>query len=288
MGARKGVPQPRGADRVAWTPVVERAAAIVDAEPYGMTLRGLFYRLVSEQRLRNTIGHYNTLSRRTAEARRAGAFPDLIDQTRMIRRPLSWDDPADALAWLVGRYRIDRTQDQERAVYVGVEKNALLGPLSEWVDELGVPVLALGGYSSQTFVDLVARDIEADERESVLIYAGDFDPSGEDIGRDFLARTGVFSQVERIALSEPQIDEFDLPPQVGKASDPRAADFVARYGRLIQVELEALPLAELRRLYLDAVRRVFNNSNFSSLLKREQRGRERLEELKRRESNGGR
>jgi hypothetical protein len=37
-----------------------------------------------------------------------------------------------------------------------------------------------------------------------------------------------------------QVETYDLPPQIAKATDDRAADFIARYGKLLQVELDAL------------------------------------------------
>lgn len=276
---RKGRPQPRGSDRVRWAPLVDHAASIVSTEQYGMTLRGLFYRLVAEHRLRNSRSHYQTLSRETAKARREGRFPALIDRGRFVRRPGSHASPEQALAWLRDSYRRDRTETQPLAIYVGVEKNTLVGPLTNWLDEYGLPVLALGGYSSQTFVDLVAEEIVQDGRESVLIYAGDLDPSGEQIDRDFVARTGVFHRVERVALTVEQVETYGLPPAIGKASDPRAADFIARHGRLIQVELEALPLAELRRLYDDAIARLFDVTMFDAARAQEDEDRARLDEI---------
>jgi hypothetical protein len=273
---RRGRPQPRGAERVAWRPLIELAANIVRGERYGMTLRGLFYRLVAQALLRNSRSHYTTLSRHTAAARRDGRFPDLVDRGRMIRRPLAVDGSEDAREWLRSAYRRDRTEGQPYAIYLGVEKNALAGPLEHWADERGLPVLALGGYSSQTFVDLVARDVCADGRPSVFIYAGDLDPSGEHIDRDFLRRCGVFDHVERVALTPEQVERFALPPQVGKADDPRAADFIARHGRLVQVELDALPLEALHDLYFEAVDRYFDLTKFDLVSAREATEREAL------------
>jgi hypothetical protein len=82
--------------RVRWRSVLERAVTIVTVEPVGMTLRGLFWGLVSEGRLQNTVGHYRTLSARTAETRRAGRFPALVDRGRRIQRPQMFGDPDDA------------------------------------------------------------------------------------------------------------------------------------------------------------------------------------------------
>jgi hypothetical protein len=268
---------------VQWPSLLEHAAEIVDADPVGMTLRGLFYRLVFEGSLRNTESYYSTLSRATARARRAGWFPSLIDRGRSIRRPVSFDGPDDALSALREQYRRDRTEGQSWAIYLGVEKNALAGVLESWFEDYGLPVLPFGGYGSQTYVDDVVADVavalrDEPERRSVLIYAGDFDPSGEDILRDFDARTGgYFDEVEHIALTAEQVIDHNLPPQPGKTGDSRAARFVARHGELVQVELDALPLATLRDLYQEAVGRYFDASKYEAALELEERDLEALE-----------
>jgi hypothetical protein len=110
----------------------------------------------------------------------------------------------------------------------------------------------------------------------VLIYAGDFDPSGEDIDRDFLTRTRCFDQVVRIALSAEQVRAFNLPPQMGKASDSRAGGFIARHGELVQVELDALPPDELRALFQDAIDAFWDASAYERVLAQEERDRAEL------------
>ena len=128
--------------RVAWQPLLDDAARIVEDEPYGMTLRGLFYRLVGQGRLPNTQHYYVTLSRCSARARRAGRFPALIDQTRRILRPASFDSAEQALRFLHERYRHDRTSGQPHALYLGIEKSALATPLAVWFDERGLSPLS--------------------------------------------------------------------------------------------------------------------------------------------------
>ena len=44
------------------------------------------------------------------------------------------------------------------------------------------------------------------------------------------------------------MDEYQLPPALGKASDARAAGFVARHGLLVQVEFETLDPTNLHAL----------------------------------------
>ncbi|MEO3978116.1 hypothetical protein [Streptomyces sp. CAU 1734] len=86
---------------------------------------------------------------------------------------------------------------------------------------------------------------------------GDFDCSGEDIERDWVARTGCWSRTERVLLTHDQVQRYGLPATEGKSGDPRWPAFARRYGfdpaRLVQWEVEALEPAGLRRLVLAAV-----------------------------------
>lgn len=256
--------------RLSWEPIVERAAVIVGSYDTGVTLRQLFYRLVAAEVLPNTQVAYRTLSRYTAEARRARAFPALIDQARRIHREPSFSGVEHARSFLHDIYRRDRTENQDVSIYLGVEKAGIVEQLQMWFgDDLGIPVLSLGGYSSQSYVDVVVRDAFSQNREAVLIYAGDFDASGEDIDRDFLQRTGCFDTVVRVALNASQVDEYQLPPQPGKAMDPRAKAFTERHGLLVQVELDALPPDDLRRLYQAAIDEYWDTSQYEAVIEQE-------------------
>lgn len=118
--------------------------------------------------------------------------------------------------------------------------------------------------------------MEESGRPAVLLYAGDFDASGEDIDRDFLARSDCWAKVLRVALSREQVDAYDLPPQPGKASDPRARGFVERHGELVQVELDALPPDVLRDLYRDALAGFWDRDAYRTARAREDEDREAL------------
>lgn len=263
--------------RIAWDSVLETAADIVYGYDTGVTLRQLFYRLVATQVLPNTSSAYKGLSSKTAEARRAGTFPDLIDRGREIHRAGYFTSPESALSWLTSRYRRDRTEGQDVSVYIGVEKAGLVMQLNAWFGDLGIPILALGGYSSQTYVDEVVEDVDAQDRPAVLLYAGDFDPSGEDIDRDFEARTGCFDKVVRVALDAAQVTAYDLPPAMGKSTDSRAGRFIERHGTLVQVELDALPPDVLEQLYRDALEPFWDVSAYEAVVAREEDERRALE-----------
>lgn len=262
--------------RTEWGPVLKRARDIVLSYDTGVTLRQLHYRLVAAELIPNTRSAYKTLSDRTAAARRRGEFPDLIDRGRRIERAMAFDSPEDARSWLRDVYRRDRTEGQEHAVYIGIEKAALLELLSDWFEDRGIPLLALGGYPSQTLVSEVVAEVEEGGRPALLLYAGDFDPSGEDIDRDFVARAGCFTKALRIALNADQVEEYGLPPAMGKSTDSRARAFTARHGDLVQVELDALPPEVLQNLFEEALQDFWDVSTYEAVVAREDEERERL------------
>jgi hypothetical protein len=253
-----------------WPALLEQAAAIVNSYDTQVTLRQLFYRLVAAALLPNTTNAYKALSRYTAEARRAGTFPALMDRGRTIHRYTAFGGAAEAREWLARIYRRDRTEGQRVSVYLGVEKAGIVAQLQEWFGDLGVPVLALGGYGSQTYVENVIADVRATGRPAVLLYAGDHDPSGEDIDRDFTARTDCWRHVRRVALTAAQVTAYALPPQPGKGTDSRAAAFVKRHGRLVQVELDALPPNVLRELFTEAIAEFWDSPAYETALAHEQ------------------
>lgn len=278
-----------------WPPIIARAAEIVDSYDIPITLRQLFYRLVVEQRIPNTQQAYKTLSAKTAKPRRRGEFPALFDAGRSIRKPLAWTSPADAIDWVARTYRVDRAATQPVSLWLGVEKNALAGLMQEWFRDLGVPVLPLGGYSSESLERDVLREVRDDGRKAVLVYAGDFDASGMDIGRSFIETTGCWDEAIRIGLSEELIGAHDLVVQAGKVTDSRAAGFIARHPEIhathdfghvggkrvpVQVELDALDPVDLQQLFTDAIGIFWDQPAYEAQLAQEDADRDVLEELR--------
>ena len=262
--------------RLSWFPVMERAKEIVESYETLVTLRQLFYRLISEELLPNTTHAYKHLSRLTSEGRRDDTFPALIDRGRTIHRFQTFGGPDEALDWLRDIYRRDRTEGQPTLIYLGVEKAGIVEQLRAWFGDTGLPIVAFSGYSSQSYADEIAEDVQNDGRPAVLIYAGDHDASGEDILRDFRVRCDVFDEVRRVALDADQVRRYSLPTMPGKATDSRAKKFAELHGSLIQVELDALPPETLRELYQEAIDEFYDASHFKTSVAREERERDTL------------
>jgi hypothetical protein len=263
-----------------WQPIIVRAAEIVRSYGTPVTLRQLYYRLVAERALENRQNDYNRLAKLTAQGRRDGTFPGLIDRGRQVDRWLTFSGPGEARRWLAQRYMRDRTEGQPWAVYLGVEKATLLGQLEAWFGAYGIPRVALRGYSSQTLVDEVANqvaadvtgDVERQGRPAVLIYCGDYDPSGVDILRDFAERTHCFEEVVQVAVTPDQIVSMGLIGAPAKSGDSRGRGT----GVKVQVEVEAIPPDQLEGLLRTVVTKWWDDAAYQAVLEREREERETL------------
>lgn len=141
-------------------------------------------------------------------------------------------------------------------------------------------MLVVRGFGSQSYVQVVRDRTARDPRPAVLLYIGDFDASGADIERDWVARTDCWSHVERVLLTHDQVRDYELPAAAGKAGDPRWAGFASRYGldpgQPVQWEVEALDPAEFQRLVLAAVAPYVDQAVLRDQIAEEERQRSRL------------
>jgi hypothetical protein len=193
------------------------AKTIVESYDTGVTLRQLFYRLVSlpvgaRGRISNTYSMYTALAHNTAEARYAGQFPDLIDQRRSITRAASWASSRAGIEALRDQYRRDRTEGQPYQIWLGSEKVGLVNQLYNWFGfDMGLPIIALSGQCSKPYVDQITRQIHRDGRPAVLLYVGDHDPTGWSIIQNFVDRTDFWVNDEL-----PDWDTSAMPETLGR------------------------------------------------------------------------
>ena len=137
------------------------------------------------------------------------------------------------------------------------EKATLGAQIESWVEPYGLYTAALRGYSSESLEREIFDWMDDDSRDIVVFYVGDLDPEGEDIERNFLdqaaRRSMTFKHWERLTVLPSQIAPMGLVPNPGKTTSSRAPGFVAKYGRLFQIETEAIDPAVLETLVTDAI-----------------------------------
>ena len=239
------------------TKLIEASVAIL-AEQSPMTIRQLFYRLVTLVFLKNNRAAYERVSSVMTKARGDGrvAWNLIVDRSRPDYSPYVFEDAAKYCDSVLKMYRKNYWHIQPNHVEVWVEKDAIMGSIENLTDELGITVRPTRGFSSTTKVHEIATLFSTINKPITVFYLGDHDPSGCDMDRDVEARvlqhgSGPFT-FRRLGILKSDIAKFHLPPLRVKESDSRKAGFREKYGEDC-VELDALPPLELRKRIKDAV-----------------------------------
>jgi hypothetical protein len=244
-----------------------------------MTLRQVFYRLVSGQVLENTRSQYQALSNALVTARQEGLIPwDWIeDRTRRPRAVPMWRDLAAFAQTAVRAYRRDVWDSQPGAVEVWLEKDALSGIFERVLTPYGVTLNVGRGYDGWSSIRGAAERYGDGDGVTVL-YFGDFDPSGEDMVRSLGERLGFFDcqpEIVKCALTAQDIAAYHLPPDFAKRTDTRRAAFVEKWGD-VAVELDALPPDVLERRLRSEIESRLDLAALQRVKRQEREDRERL------------
>lgn len=236
--------------------LIEFANSIVDeytAQGFSLTLRQLYYQLVSRDYIPNSDKSYSRLGSIINDARLCGMmdWESIEDRTRNLRVRSDWKNPETIIRAMRSNYTLNLWQDQEYAVEVWVEKDALVDVVSRACQPLAVPFFACRGYTSQSEMWAAGMrfiDYYDSGKIPVIIHLGDHDPSGIDMTRDITDRLAMFTgedvEVNRIALNMDQIRQYSPPPNPAKLTDSRSNSYISEYGRF-SWELDALEPAIL-------------------------------------------
>jgi len=242
---------------------ISEMLAILEAE-HPMTVRQLFYRLVSAGSITNSIGEYRKVSRLITKARRDERCPYeyLVDRSRPTYSPNVFEDCAAYADVISKAYRKDHWELQPRHVEVWCEKDAVIGSIEGTTNQLGISVRVARGFMSATRVNDIAEDLARILKPCTVLFLGDHDPSGhcieESAQKAVLARLVEISdkdlpfEMVRLAIHKADIKAFHLPPLRVKDTDPRADEYRRKFGGQC-VELDALPPSALRRRIQTAV-----------------------------------
>lgn len=275
----------------AWRPQAESLSLLRDVQAVlatfraylPVTIRQVFYRLVSTVGYPKDENAYGRLCETLNRARRAGLLDwDAIRDDGFTKRAASfWDSPADwaeAVVASAKRYRRDRQAGQDRRLVLWCEAGGMVPQLERVASEYSVPVYSSGGFDSVTAKHEVAVEFSQLGRATVL-HIGDLDPSGvhmygsldEDV-RAFLDRLGGDVRFIRLAVTRDQVERMSLPTAPPKLTDRRS--FVGD-----TVQAEAIPPDELARLVRAAIVERFDAGRLAEVYELEHHDRARAVEL---------
>lgn len=263
--------------------ITEKSIEIIQEYDAGvLTIRGLHYRLVAAG-MTNSLTHYKRVVAAMIEARWSGkvAFETFSDHDREMLGETDFEETDldesiqkaknQIRAWMT-YYSKNRWENQPFYPEVFIEKKALQGVFQSVCTQNDVALGACKGYPSLTFLNDAAKRFQEAEnhgKKPVILYFGDYDPSGEDIPRaieENIIRLGCSSiEVRRIALLENQVIEWNLPPAPVKEGDSRSVN----WDGLGQVELDAVEPNLLRKLCQDSIDMVFDKELYEALQNQE-------------------
>jgi hypothetical protein len=248
-----------------------------------MTLRQCYYQLVARHVIANNMAQYKRLSAALRDARNLEVIPWswMEDRTREPRTVPMWDDLPSFLEDVKEWFRRNVWLDQ--SVYIGCwpEKDALSGIFEDTLSPYGVTFNVGRGYDGWDSIHKAAVGpfVDKTKTQAVLLYFGDFDPSGVDMLRSLeerLATFGARPEIVRCALLYEDIERYDLPPDFTKVGDTRRDKFIERYGEKSAVELDALPVEVLRARIVEEIEARMDLEALEKTRRKEKRELKRL------------
>ena len=285
------------------------------ADGYKLTLRQLYYQLVSRDIIPNKKLEYAKIGNLLKKGRMAGVIDwDAIeDRLRRPQLPYWVHDIEDALGDTINSYRLDRLEDQKVYIEVWSEKDALSGILYRVTSKYHVNLVINRGYGSITAIYDAYKRFKtqiAAGKTTHLLYFGDHDASGLDMVRDIKDRmfqffmyglrdklsTTIFNSdmeraewyknyldsiftVEHVGLTTEQVGQYNPPPNPAKESDPRFKWYQKEYGNS-SWEVDALEPAVLTDLLSTAIEDQIDLGMYESVIIQEDDDKKDLDNLK--------
>jgi hypothetical protein len=257
--------------------IVNETKKIISQYTHPLTLRQVFYRLVSLGFLSNTKSDSNDLSRILCDARRNGDInPErIIDPSREIRNVVqTWNDSKDFLQGVKNtintfheEYSRDLWSTQPFYIIVYLEKEALSRIFEDALKPYQIPLVVARGFSSDSQIFEIANLMlrHPNNQTFIQVYS-DHDYSGIQIYNTLNKRIGNYARsyyvVEpQIALTLYQIQNsqslfgYTLPTKPDAPTLKKLAKQIQRYGQIPITELDALKPDDLEQIIKDNIER---------------------------------
>lgn len=240
--------------------ILEHVQKIISEYSVRLTVRQIFYRLVSVGAVVNNLAQYKKVSKLLTDARYAGmiSWESIEDSGRQAFISSTYPNIKEFVSDYLSVYRRDIWEDSPYYLEIWVEKNTLTNLFRQVTDEYRICLNVNKGFASSSSTwESIKRFKNHPDKKKIILYFGDYDPSGLFMHTDIQNRLGEFGvdvEVKRVSLNIDHVQKFNLPPAFEVISkkqdgseydklkaDPRAAGFIAENnGNLFQVEIDAL------------------------------------------------
>jgi len=258
--------------------LIDASIAILAKYKVKITLRQLFYRLVTSRVIKNEQKEYKRLVMAMSDARvksKQIPFDAFVDEDREFngwhpryetKSEGMYDDAEevfetaeDTFKGTANKFNLPAWHGQATYVEVWCEKKALNNvflPVCKknsvvYGAAKGMPSLSWLYEASERFKSMIRRQ-NGIEKYVILVYS-DFDPAGIDIHKNIKKHINItfqLPQVEviRMAIDQTQIAKYNILPMPTKPTDSRYKKWVAQYGDVSCVELDAIEVDDLTEI----------------------------------------
>jgi len=269
--------------------LIREALNITQQYTEKLTVRQIFYRLLSKGIIKNNHNEYKAIQEAIKEGRIKGqiSFNKIEDRSRYtVGRPDVYKSPEEYFDINVAQLKdlefywsIPKWHNQPKYVEVWLEKKALQGVFESITNKWNVLLAPSGGYSSLTYLwEATERWEQQEKKDITILLFGDYDMRGlhitqkmeqsirEDIGfRNF--------NTKRIALNKNQIEKYDLPPSPAKTTDSMARGWIENEGN-VAWELDAIEPEVLKSIIDDAIAKEYDFNIAKEVLEEQKKGKE--------------
>jgi len=249
--------------------------------------------MVSKEYIENKVSEYTMLSHLLKQGRIDKCIPweDIEDRTRVYHDLQGDNNKNEFINWQLNafleNYQRNLLQTQNKYLEIWIEKDALSSIFVKVAKPYTIPVIVCKGFTSVSFLnDYRERLKYQDNKKAVMLYFGDFDPSGiemleamkitlsDDLGMNRI-------KYKRIALLKNDIMKYKLPhnPNALKKKDTRARKHLEIYGELA-VELDSLRPDILEQKIKTAIDNELDIQIFNSEIRKYKEELNKLNKLK--------
>ena len=239
----------------------------------GISLRGIYYRVVSLFGEPKTDQTYSNYQKTVSDMRDYGILPfDLVlDGTRTFFNHEGYSSKEEFIRSVSASYKIHRWSQKPTKPLPIVEKLAMVDILREVCDKWGIILLAARGFNSKTAWYNVMKQAEEGQKLDLLVFT-DYDTSGLSMvgpGREAIVQHGKIGEVtiRRIGLDPEHVEEFSLITREDKAANSEL-EFAC--------ELDAMTPQQARLVVSRELEKYMPSSELVDLIEQEEREREGL------------
>ena len=229
-------------------------------EGHPLTVRQTFYRAVVKGVTEKSHRGYRRVQEDLRKLREVKEIPYgwITDSSRSAHWPTTSSSPKSALSSAAHFYRRDPWRG-ELKVEIWCESRSLGGALKDLVDAYGVPLFPCGGQPSDSFMYDAASSYYP-ETPVLVLYAGDYDPAGLQIGEQVEKKLRLHAghddiTFRRLAITD---EQAALPELQSLGTKAKRSDWVDQHGVKhefsgLGIEAEAIDPQVMRRMFSQAI-----------------------------------